>query len=147
MGLKETLENDLLIATRNKDDVRKQTIRMILSNIKLLQIEKGQPATESEIQNILQKELKLRQEAVEDAYHANRPDLVQANQLEMEVICSYLPEQMDVEEIKALAQQVIIEVDAHNINDMGKIMKAILPRVQGRAPNGLVSQVIRDLLV
>ncbi len=147
MGLKEKLEGDLLIATKNKDDVRKQTIRMILSNIKLLQIEKGQPATESEIQNILQKELKLRQEAVEDARKANRPDLVHANQLEMEVIRSYLPEQMDVEEIKALAQQVIIEVDAHNINDMGKIMKAILPRIQGRAPNAMVSQVIRDLLV
>ena len=147
MGLKETLESDLLIATKNKDDVQKLTIRMILSNIKLLQIEKGQPVNDSDIQNILQKELKLRQEAVEDALKANRPDLVHANQLEMDVIRNYLPEQMDVEEIKALAQQVIIEVDAHNVNDMGKIMKAILPRIQGKAPNALVSKVVRDLLV
>jgi uncharacterized protein len=147
MALKETLESDLLIATKNKDSVRKQTIRMILSNIKLLQIEKGQPVDDTDILNILQKELKLREEAIEDAHKANRPDLVHSNQLEMEVIRDYLPEQMDVEEIKFVAQQVIIEVDAHNVNDMGKIMKAILPRIQGRAPNATVSQVVRDLLV
>lgn len=146
MGIKENLEKDLLIALREKDEVRKQTIRMILSSIKLLQVEKGQPAQDPDVLNVLQKELKIRQEAIDDSLKANRQDLVDANLMEIIVIKAYLPEQLSMEEVKSLAKQVIIEVDAHGTNDMGKVMKEILPKIQGRAPNAMVNQAIRELL-
>ena len=146
MGIKENLERDLLIALKQKDDVRKQTIRMILSSLKLLQVEKGQPVQDPDVLNVLQKELKIRQEAIDDAIKANRQDLVDANLMEINVIKAYLPEQLSMDEIKSLASQVINEVGALGMNDMGKVMKAILPKIQGRASNAMVNQAIREIL-
>ena len=146
MGIKENLERDLLIALKQKDDVRKQTIRMILASLKLLQVEKGQPVQDPDVLNVLQKELKIRQEAIDDAIKANRQDLVDANLMEINVIKAYLPEQLSMDEIKSLANQVINEVGALGMNDVGKVMKVILPKIQGRAPNAMVNQAIREIL-
>lgn len=146
MGIKEKLEADLLNAVKQKDEVRKQTIRMVISSIKLLQVEKGKPVEDSDVLNILQKELKIRQEAIDDAENANRQDLVDANQKEISVIKDYLPEQMSLDDIKSLAVEVIKEIDAHDMKDMGRVMKAILPRIEGRAPNSMVNQAIREIL-
>ncbi len=92
------------------------------------------------------KRLKSRRESIEDAQKANRPDLIRANEEEIAVLESYLPKQMTPKEISATAQEVIAEIGAASAADMGKVMKVLLPRLQGKAPGNLVSQVVRQLL-
>lgn len=144
---KETLEFKLREAMRANDNVTKRTIRMILSAVKLVEIEKGQPLDEAGIASILQKEIKIRQEAVQDAEKANRPDLITAALSEQKVIESFLPQQLSDMEIEALVKAAITETSASGPADIGKVMKAVMPKIQGRAPGDRINQIVRNLLL
>ena len=146
MSLKQTLELELREALKNKQEIRKQTIRMVLSNIKLAEIDQGSPLDDQRIIALLHKEVKLRNEALENAKAANRADLIEANQKEIEVIESFLPKALTEDEIQTIAQEVIRELNASSPADMGKVMKATLAKVEGRAAGNVVSQVVRRLL-
>ena len=146
MNTKTQLENALKDAMRAGDDLQKRTIRMALSTIRLAEIDKGAPIDEATVLSILQKEIKSRQEAIEDARRANRPDLVESSQAEIAVLQEFLPKQLTMEELEALAKQVIAEVGATNVREMGQVMKVLVPRLEGRAPGDQASQVVRRLL-
>lgn len=146
MTTKTTLENQLKDALRAGDDVRKRTLRMVLSAAKLVEIEKGAALDEIGIASILQKEIKSRREAIADAQKANRPDLIAASEAEIAVLESYLPKAMPAEELETLAKQVIAEVGATSQREMGLVMKTLVARVAGRAPGDQVSAVVRKLL-
>lgn len=143
---KEILELKLREALRANDDVSKRTIRMILSGMKLAEIDKGQPLDEIAIAAILQKEIKIRQEAVQDAEKANRPDLVADAKAELAVIETFLPRQLNDAEIEAAIKDAIAETNASGPADMGKVMKAVMPKIQGRAAGDKISQIVRNLL-
>jgi uncharacterized protein len=146
MDTKAKLENDLKDAMRSGDDTRKRTIRMVLAAIKQTEIDKQITLDETGVIGILQKEVKTRRESLEEAQKANRADLATATEAEINVLNGYLPQAMDSAELTALAESVIAEVGAAAPADMGKVMKALLPRVAGRAANDQVSQVVRGLL-
>jgi len=146
MDLKTSLENDLKDAMRSNNEVKRRTLRMVLSAVKLSEIEKGAKLEEALIIAILQKEIKGRNEAISDAERANRPDLISENQAEIRVLETYLPKQMEESELRALIQSVILEIGATGPADMGKVIKAVFPKVQGRAPNDRVSAIVRQLL-
>lgn len=146
MDTKAKLENDLKDAMRSGDDTRKRTIRMVLAAIKQTEIDKQIVLDETGVIGILQKEVKTRRESLEEAQKAGRNDLTEALEAEIKVLNDYLPQAMDSAELAALAEAVITEVGASSPTDMGKVMKAILPRVAGRAANDQVSQVVRGLL-
>jgi uncharacterized protein YqeY len=146
MNTKMQLENALKDAMRSGNDLHKRTIRMALSSIRLAEIDKGTPLDEAAVLSILQKEIKSRQESIEDARRANRPDLVESNQAEIAVLQEFLPRQLTMEELEKLAKQVIAEVGATNIRDMGQVMKVLVPRLEGRAPRDQAGQVVRRLL-
>jgi uncharacterized protein YqeY len=146
MNTKMQLENALKDAMRSGNDLHKRTIRMALSSIRLAEIDKGAPLDEAAVLSILQKEIKSRQESIEDARRANRPDLVESNQAEIAVLQEFLPRQLTMEELEKLAKQVIAEVGATNIRDMGQVMKVLVPRLEGRAPRDQAGQVVRRLL-
>ena len=131
---------------RASDGLRKRTIRMALSTIRLAEIDKGASVDEATVISILQKEIKSRQEAIEDARRANRPDLVEASQAEIAVLQEFLPSQLNVEELEALAKQAIAEVGATNLREMGQVMKVLVPRLEGRASGDQASQAVRRLL-
>ena len=141
-----TFEQDLKNAMRAQDDVRRRTLRMVLAAVKLAQVEKQAPVDEAGLLSILQKEIKLRREAIADAEKAHRPDLIEASQAEIAVVESYLPKQLTQAELAAMAQKVIAEVGASGPADMGKVMKAMVAEVHGRAPGDQVSLVVRQLL-
>lgn len=147
MATKEILERKLRDAMRAGDDVTKRTIRMALSAIKLAEIDKGQPLDEAGISAILQKEIKMRNEAVQDAEKAKRDDLIAEAKAELAVIESFLPKQLSEEEIEALVKETIAEVHASGPADTGNVMKAIMPKLQGRAAGDKISQVVRRLLL
>jgi uncharacterized protein len=146
MNTKIQLEDALKDAMRSGDDLHKRTIRMALSAIRLAEIDKGASLDEAAVVSILQKEVKSRQEAIEDARRANRTDLVESSQAEIAVLQGFLPKQLTSDELEALAKQVVAEVGATNIRDMGQVMKVLVPRLEGRAPSDQASQVVRRLL-
>lgn len=146
MITKQELEIALRNAMKSGDEVRKRTIRMVLASIKLVEVEKGTTLSEPELAAILQKEIKIRKEAIQDAEKGNRPDLVEANQAEIKVLEEFLPKQLTEDELLAMAKAVINQVGASSLADMGKVMKVLLPQIKGQAPNELVSKIVRQLL-
>jgi uncharacterized protein len=146
MNTKTHLENALKEAIRAGDDLRKRSIRMALASIQLAEVDKGAPLEEAAVLSIVQKEIKSRQETIEEARRANRPDLVESSQAEIAVLQEFLPEQLNPEELEALAKQAIADVGATNMRDMGQVMKVLAPRLEGRASGDQASQVVRRLL-
>lgn len=146
MNIKEQLETALKDAMRSGDDVRKRTLRMALSAIKLAEVDKGAVLDEGVVLSILQKEVKTRQESIVEAQKANRPALVADTQAEIEVLQIFLPKQLSPEELETLARQVIGELSAAGPVQVGAVMKALMPRLQGRATGDQASQIVRKLL-
>jgi len=146
MDTKARLESDLKNAMRVSDELRKRTLRMALSAIRLAEVEKGGTLEENAVLSILQKEIKSHQESIEDARRANRPDLEQDAAEQIQVLEGYLPNQLTSEELEALAGQAIAEVGASSLREMGQVMRVLIPRLEGRASGDQASQAVRKLL-
>ncbi len=147
MLTKETLQNHLKEAMRSRDKTRRETLRLVLTAIKLGEIQKGSELDEGGLLAIFQKEKKIRHEAMADAEKAGRKEMISDLQAELSILESYMPAPLSQDEIIQLAQEAIVETDAKNLQEMGKVMKALLPRVQGRADGSAVSQIVRSLLM
>lgn len=132
---------------RNKDSGSLNVLRLVLSSIKLAEIETGNPLDDSGILNVIQKEVKSRREAISDAEKANRDDLIQKAEKDISLLESYLPKQLSESELENLVKLAIEEVQANSPADMGKVMKALMPRVQGKAAGNDVSRVVKKLLI
>lgn len=146
MSIKANIEKDITNAMRSGDVLRKNTLRMALSAIKLAEIEKGGSLDDAVVMTVLQKEIKSRRETILDAERAKRPDLVVDAEAEIALLETYLPTQLSHQELESMAQEAIDEVGATSTREIGIVMKVLLPRVQGRAEGSMVSQVVRQLL-
>jgi uncharacterized protein len=146
METKAILENSLKDAMRAGDDLRRRTLRMALAAIKITEIDRGAALEEAAVLAILQKEVKSRRESIQDAQKANRPDLEQAALDEIKVLEAYLPQPMPEAELRTLVEQTIAELNATTPADMGKVMKALLPKLQGKVPGDQASAVVRAIL-
>lgn len=147
MNMKAKLQNDLKDAMRMKDERRKNTLRMVIAAVKNTEIDKGNELEDSEIQVIIQKEVKNRRETIEDAKIAQRLDIIADNEAEIEILEAYLPQQLSHAEIEELARQAIKEVGATSPSEIGQVMKVLMPRVRGQADGKQVNQIVRELLV
>jgi len=146
MVSKADLENALKDAMRARDATRKSTLRLVLTAIKLGEVDKGAPLDEAEILALLQKELKMRQETISEAERAGRDQIVEETQAEIEVLREFLPAPLAPEELEALARSVNAEVGATSMADMGTVMKTLTARLQGRASGKDASDIVRRLL-
>ena len=133
-------------AMKSGDEIRKRTVRMALAAVKQAEVDKRIELDDAAIMALLQKELKNRRESLEEARKANRPDLIEANEAEIKVLEVFLPRAMPAEELRGLIQAAIAETGAAGPADMGKVMKLVMPRVAGRAPNDMVSATVKELL-
>jgi len=140
------LENALKEAMRAGDQVKKRTVRMALAAIKQAEIDRQVSLDEAAVLAILQKEIKMCRESLDEARQANRPDLVAEAEAEIAVVNAFLPQAFSADELKALVEAAIAEAGADSPADMGKVMKLLVPRIQGRAPGDQVSQLVRQLL-
>ena len=145
-NIKPMLQNELIAAMRAKDDLRRRTIRKVLSSIKLAEVEKRLTLDDSGIVSIIQKEIKNRRESIQDAIRANRTDLVSSNEDEIHVLEGFLPSPLSNDELINLVKSVIAELNAKSLIDMGRVIREVLSRVQGKASGDQVSQVARQLL-
>jgi uncharacterized protein YqeY len=146
MNLKTKLEDDLKQAMRDGDDLTKRTLRLCLSAIKLAEVEERDTLEEGTILSILQKQVKSRQETIDEAQGVGRIDLVQGAQAEIAIIKAYLPQPLTHEELMDLVKEAIAEVNASEPQDMGRVMKELMPRIQGRADGKAASAAVREQL-
>ena len=146
MSIKNQLSESMKDAMKRGDEVRKRTVRMALAAVKQAEVDKRVELDDMAVLNLLQKEVKNRRESLEEARKANRPDLVEANEAEIRVLEAFLPKAMPEEELRALVLSAIAETGASSPADMGKVMKTVMTKVAGRAPNDRVSATVRELL-
>jgi uncharacterized protein YqeY len=146
MTIKTQLNDSMKDAMKSGDEVRKRTVRMVLAAVKQVEVDKRIELDDMAIMALLQKEIKNRRESLEEAKKANRADLMEANEAEIKVLEVFLPKAMPTEELRALVQAAITEVGAVGPADMGKVMKLVMPKVAGRAPNDAVSSAVKELL-
>ena len=146
MITKNTFEDALHDAMRQKDETAKNTYKILLSSIKMVEIEKGITADDTLIQSILQKEIKMRRESINEFQKGDRADLVKLAEIEISLLEKFLPAQMSDEDIKKMAAEAIKETGAALPSDMGKVMKVLVPKLAGQASADRISTAVRSLL-
>jgi len=146
MNKKQELQLALTAAMKAQDEDTKRTLRLVMTSIKLAEVDEGDEISDDRILGILQKEVKTREDSIEEANQAKREDLVKAAQKEMEILNHFLPKQMTQDELSALARKVIEEISAESIRDMGEVMKSLMPKLAGRASGQDASNTVRKLL-
>jgi uncharacterized protein YqeY len=143
---KTTLNNALKEAMKNKDNVRRDVIRMTLSAIKQVEVDSQKELSPQEINAILVKEAKTRRESIEDFKKAGRDEIVEEEQAKLEVLESFMPRQLGYDEIKAIASEIVAQTGATTTKDTGKVMGPLMARLQGQADGKVVNQVVKELL-
>jgi len=146
MALKEQLDQDLKTAMREKAQLRLETIRMLKSAIKYREIELMKPLDDAGIQAVISSEVKRRRDAIEQYRAGNRPELAEKEEAEIAVLQGYLPQQLSADELRAKVDAAVAAVGAQGMKDMGKVMKALMPEVQGRAEGSAVSEMVKARL-
>jgi len=147
MQLKQRLYEDLKKAMKTKDEIRTRTLRLIISSIKTLEVEKMTEATDDDVFRVLSKECRKRVEAIEAYKKGGREDLANEEQRELEIIKSYMPKQLSEEELKEIVKDVVEETGSSSIKDLGRVMKVLIPRVKGRADGKTVNNIVRQILL
>lgn len=145
-GPKDQLMSALKEAMKNKDTERRNTIRLLQSAIKQVEVDERRELSDEDVVDILQKEAKKRRESIDELTAAGREEQAQAEQNELDLILEFLPEQLSREEIELLVRDAIAKTGASTPKEMGKVMGVLVPQTKGRADGKLVSIVVRELL-
>lgn len=146
MALLERIRQDLKEAMKKGKKERVSALRMVLSNIKNRQIEKKNSLDDNEIVRVVQGLVRQSKDAISQFRQGNRTDLVEKEETFISICQAYLPEQLSEDELDALIRDTIEEVGASSVRDMGKVMKAVIQKVSGRADGKVVNQKVRAIL-
>jgi len=147
MTIKEALALSLKESLKSGDEVRKTTIRMAMAAIKQIEVDKRITLDDAAVIPVLQKEVKNRRETILDAQKAGRPETITAVEKEISILETFLPKEIDPVELKAIVEKAVAETGASTPVDMGKVMKLVVPQVQGRASGDTISRAVREFLV
>ena len=145
MSLKEKIQEDLKVSLKARDQVRSLTLRMLLAAM-VNKEKEGKEVTEEQLQDVVVAEAKKRREAKEAFLKGERPELAKKEEAELEVLLSYLPEQLTEEQIRTLVKEAIQKTGAATVKDMGKIMEELAPKTKGKADGAVVASIVKDLL-
>ncbi len=141
------LESDLATAAKTRDQIKLTVLRLLKSALKNYEIEVGHDASPQEIMSVLQKEAKKRRDSIEQYGKANRQDLVDEESKELDIINSYLPEEISDEDLDRLVKDAIKEVDAKSISDMGRVIPLVIKKSDGSASGERVSTKVKQALL
>lgn len=136
----------LFAAIVNKEKEKRYKIAKESPNSTEAELQKKSELSDEEVQQVVAGEAKKRKESIEAFQKGNRQDLVEKEQKELEVLKTYLPEQLSEEEIRKLVQEAVASTSASSPKDMGKVMTALMPKVKGKADGALVSKIVQELL-
>ena len=146
MSLKEQLFADLKTAMKEKDALRKDTIQLIRSGILQIEKDKKIELDDEGVIEVISKQLKSRRDSMPDFVKSGREDLIEKLKQEMDILLSYLPEQLSEDEIRKIVKEAIDETGAATIKDMGKVMGLVTSKVKGRADMKVVGGFVKELL-
>lgn len=146
MSLKEQLQSDLKTAMRDRDDNRRDTLRLVLSSLHNAEIDAGAELDDDGVIGVLTKEAKQRRESIEEFRKGGREEKAAQEEAELAVISGYLPEALSRDDVVAAATEVIAEVGASEMKDIGKVMPVLMERLRGRADGREANEVARQLL-
>jgi len=146
MGLEERLIDEMKEAMRSGDKLRLSTIRMIRSAVKNKEIDLRKKLEEDEIFKVIQGMVRKGEESLEQFEAGGRKDLVEKEKKEMEILKSFLPHPISMEEISRIIDQSIVETQASSLKDLGKVMKSVIPKLGGKADGKLINQVVKERL-
>ncbi len=144
--LKEKLMSDLKEAMKEKQILRKNVVQMIRAAILQVEKDKQIELDDNQILEIIAKESKKRKDSLSDYEKSGREDLINQVKEEIEIIAEYLPKQLSKEEITSIVKEVIEEVGAVSIKDMGKVMKSAKEKMGASADGKTINEVVRELL-
>ena len=151
MSLNTQIKNDIKDAMRQKDTVKRDTLRNIQTSVKQIEVDERREVTDADLEAIMMKYLKQREDAKTQFADAGRNDLVEKEEAEIAIIKAYLPEPMDDAELESVLKEVIASVGAKSMKDMGKdmgkVMGAAKDAVGSRADGGRINQMVKKLLV
>lgn len=146
MTLYEKLQQDVKQAMLARDEVSRDTLRMLIAAVKKHELEGGKEITEELVQSVLQTAAKTRQESIEQFTKAGRTDLVAKEQAELVVVRRYLPRQLNEDEARTVVQGLIAELKLASKKDVGTLMKAVMARHKGEVDGKLVQRLAAELL-
>ncbi|RQD69777.1 MAG: GatB/YqeY domain-containing protein [Tindallia sp. MSAO_Bac2] len=146
MSLKDHLAEDLKTAMKNKELTRKNVITMIRSSVKQIEVDERKELSDEDVLQIIMKQVKQRNDALESFKSAGREDLVEQTKEEISILESYLPEPLTEEEILQSIQNAIDETGAESMKDMGAVMNKVMADTKGKADGKIVSQLVRQKL-
>jgi len=146
MGVKSTLEDALKQSMREKDEMRRNALRLALSSIKLAEVEAGKALDDLAVFAILQKEIKTKEETILEAKKAGRLEMITPINNEIDYIKGFLPMELSDAELLQLVKDVIKDTGAVSIKEMGKVMKIAIEQAAGRASNDRISKLIKEML-
>lgn len=151
MGLKDAITDDMKNALRQarqdpEQKIRLDTVRVLLAEMQNAEIEKHGELSDEEIVELVRRQIRRREEAIEQFRKGGRDDLVAKETKEAEVLGAYMPAQLTDEEIRVLVEQAISETGAGSPKETGRVMGAVMPRVKGRADGRRVGAIVGELL-
>ncbi len=146
MSLIEEIEDELKDAMRARDAERRDALRLILNALKGSQKELQRPLSEDEELQVLQRERKRRVEAAEAFRSGGREEQAESEERELEILEEFMPEPLSEDEVEEIVDDVIAEVGATSMADLGRVMADVMPQVAGRADGSQVSQIVREKL-
>ena len=142
----QKLKDDLKTAMREKDNLKRDTIRLIMSSIKQIEVDERREITDNDILKIIQKGIKQREDAINFAKDGGRDDLIEQNQKEIDILKNYLPKQLSDEELKNTIKSIIEKVGAKDMKDMGKVMGIATKELNGKADGKRINKVVKEIL-
>lgn len=146
MSLNKKITDSLKEAMKAKDETRLSCLRMLKSELKNLQVEKGRELDDAEIQAVISSMVRKGTEAAKEFRQGNRTDLAEKEDAEVKILYEYMPKQMETDEIEKVLKDIITEVSADNPGDLGRVMKAAMVKMAGKAQGKEVNEIARRLL-
>ena len=146
MSLQEQISAALTDAMRARDEVKMTTLRLVLTAIKKREKEARSLLEDQEVISVITSQIKQRRESIEQYRKAGREDLAQTEENELQILQGYMPEQASEEEISNTLDEIIAEVGAVSMKDMGKVMKAAMAKLAGKAEGGAINAMVKAKL-
>jgi len=143
MSLKELLMDDLKVAMRDKDTVKKSVITMLRAAVKQVEVDERRDLDDEAVIDIITKQIKQKNNAIVEFKNGDRQDLVELTEKEIEFLMKYMPEQLSVEEVQKIVDEAIATVGATTMKDMGKVMGIVSNATKGKANGKIIADLVK----
>ena len=146
MSIRDSVSASILEALKEKNELKLRVLRLLLGEIKMKDAEKGVKVDDAVAIQLVQKEIKIREDSILDSEKSGNADQVYVFRDEIALLTSYLPKQLSDLELEGIIKDTALEIGASNVSDMGRLMKAVLTKISGQASNQTISKIVQKVL-